>query len=114
MRKAVIIVVLVCICAMLSGCIIVGGKSERSNNTCQGCVDGDPVFAEIRAARRLVAESSKLDVYTAIAKRPDLSPNARAYLAEEATRNLIAESSKRDVLMQLAKNYPPKTDGFEP
>jgi hypothetical protein len=110
MKKLASILLLASFCVILSGCIFSiggGGHKHKDHELCQADIDSDPVLAEIRAVRRLSLNSSRFNVYNAIAKRPDLSPMARVFLADEAMRYLSLNSSREQVLMTLANNPAP-------
>lgn len=111
MKKTVSIILLTSICLILSGCVFsIGGGSHKhkKSDPCPEYNNIESAFAEIRAVRRLISQSARLNVYKAIAKRPGLSSRARAFLADEASKHLISQSAREKVLLTLANNIPPR------
>ena len=107
MRTAVFVSWMMFVCFLISGCVLaIGNKGAKSPD---GCIKDPHVratIAEIDAVKKLMLESSRSNVYMAIAKRPGLSPHARAHLAKAASTHLMLESSREAVLLALANNVP--------
>jgi len=93
---------------MLGGCIVSLGTHHHHDHECHieeyADSEGDPVFAEIRAAGRLSFDSSRVEALTSIARRPELSPAAQVYLVRTIMLRGSFESSRQSVLMALIKN----------
>lgn len=60
--------------------------------------------AEIDAASQLSFENSKLGLYSQIAARPNLGPDAQAHLIEVACQQLSFENNRLQVLLKLIAN----------
>jgi len=93
---------------MLGGCVVSLGAHHHHERECdiEECLssEGDPVFAEIRAAGRLRFDSSRVEALTNIARRPCLTPAAQVYLVRTIMLRAKFESSRQALLMALIKN----------
>jgi hypothetical protein len=67
-------------------------------------VDDEATIAEIDAVRTLDFSSQRADHLNRIARRPDLGPDAQAYLVDTAFNVLDFESEKMRVIQTLIKN----------
>ena len=113
MRKTVFVGSLFILSILLSGCIFV--SSSKTESTPQGhpkspCVQAPPVnstIAEIDAAGKLNTDSARLEIYEAIARRPNLSQRERICLINAAQKHLHTDSARKQVLLILVNNHPP-------
>ena len=103
MKKAVLTVVLLTLVIGVGGCND-SAKRDRCRSKCPiRQPEPDSTIAEINAVRMLSSESARLNILTAIAARPGLSPQARIHLVQ-TTRFLSSESAREQVLLTLANN----------
>ena len=108
MRKTAFISTLFILSILLSGCIIVSSnKTHPPQQECPKPPQTNATIAEINAARGLHTDSARLEIYEAIAKRPNLSPEERIHLIEESKLNLHTDSARKQVLLILVNNHPP-------
>jgi hypothetical protein len=88
------------------GCVFsIGGSrgncppsAENTNCTLSSTI------VEIDAAGELSSEESRLELYKALAQRPNLTSAERAHLVEAVGDNLNNEESRAEVLLLLAQN----------
>ncbi len=108
MRKIAFVGTLLAVSVLLSGCIIVSSnKTQKAAKDCDTQPQTNVTIAEIDAARGLHTDSARLEIYEAIAKRPNLSPQERIHLIEESKKNLHTDSARKKVLLTLVNNPAP-------
>lgn len=120
MRKTAFVISLFILSVSLSGCIVVSSNKTQSPNqksdktSCIQSPQDKMTMAEIDAARGLHTDPARLEIYQAIAKRPNLSPQVRIHLIEESKRNLHTDSARKQVLLTLVNNHPPVPQDVAP
>lgn len=102
MKRAVCLAVLLAISASLTGCFIWVRDCDGPSGK---FAPADSAIAEIEAVKLLSNDGARYEVLMALAQRPNLSPQARAHLAESVTM-LSNDGARYEVLMALAKNTP--------
>ena len=58
----------------------------------------------IEDAAKLDSNSTRRSVYVAVAKRPDLGPNAQVRLINDTYDNLLSETAMEEVFITLIQN----------
>jgi len=109
MQRTSIVVIVIAALLMSSGCVfsIGGGKGSCPPvPECKACAAQivSSTCLEIDAAGKLSSEESRLEIYQALAQRPNLTATERAHLVEAVTRHLNTEENRAAVLLLLAQN----------
>lgn len=103
MRRHLLIVGLLLMAGMGTGCIMVHVEKARS---CRPATvePAETTVQEIDAVGRLGFENDRHHAYRRIASRPGLSDAVQIHLIETVFSNLGFENDKTDVLLTLAGN----------
>lgn len=94
----------------LAGCVVSLNEPcrcpqpDRPCRKCAPTVDDDAAIAEIDAARTLIMESNRRDLYVTLARSNRLGSRGQVYLVNETFARLITESGKKTVLRALIHN----------